>query len=301
MWLPVSGGHELYYEVHGQASRPSRHAVILHGGPGGGMQRFILKLFDLSQWCVVLFDQRGCGNSKPFLETRHNTTWDLIEDIERLREQIGVDSWMVMGGSWGTTLALMYAETYPMHVSKLILRGTCLCDEESFRWLYEKGGASEIYPDAWKIFNKHKGGWKSLLRHYQAGLKGKNAQSYADAWWAWEDQLSYLTYQPDHTTSKEAMAIATMELHYFLHDCWLKKGQLIKGLTALRDIPITMIHGQYDMICPLSGAYAIKEALPHAKLVVVKAGHATVEPVIWKALKRVIGSKHAYTRKARRV
>jgi len=279
--LSVSGGHQIYYEKHGTG----QPVVVLHGGPGGGMNRIMLRSFDLKKWCVVLYDQRGCGKSTPFGSLEHNTTWDLVDDIESLRCHFGWDKWFVTGGSWGTTLALAYAETYPSRVTGLLLRGVCLCDDDSFRWLYEKGGASEIFPDTWKNFisvlpeRLHRADWKKITRYYQQKLKGTDAQRYANAWWGWENSVSFLIPKMDDTTPKEALALALLENHYFVNGCWLKKDQLLKGLPKLRHIPITIIHGRYDLVCPISASFVIKEVLPHVTLMVTPdGGHAFAEP-----------------------
>lgn len=293
-FLPVSGGHRIYYEKYGRG----RPAVILHGGPGGAMNRRIPKTFNLKQWCVVLFDQRGCGKSTPFGCLVQNTTWHLVDDIERLREHFGFDSWFVSGGSWGTTLALAYAQTYTSRVTGLLLRGTCFCDDASFRWLYQKGGASEVYPDAWKTYisvlppRLHDANWKTIARFYQKKLQGPDAMRYADAWSKWEANVSYFMPRRDTTPNKMTLSLALLENHYFVHDCWLKKDQLLKGLSKLRHIPITMVHGRYDMVCPISASFAIKEALPHATLLVTPdAGHAFSEP----------GTVRRYTQSAKRM
>ena len=280
VYLDVSGGHRLYYEVHGKG----RPAVILHGGPGGGMNRAILKTFQLSKWQVVLFDQRGCGKSTPFASISNNTTWDLVNDIEALRNHLGFDAWFVAGGSWGTTLALAYAQTHPTRVTGLLLRGLSLCDDESFRWMYEKGGASEIWPEGWSKFvsvlppRLHTAGWHTIMKYFQTKLQGPSSQKFADAWWKWEQSLSFLYPQKDTFTQKQTLAIARLENHYFVHRCWLKKDQLQRGLHLLRHIPITMIHGRYDLICPISQANIVKKALPHATIYIVPdAGHSMHE------------------------
>lgn len=290
-YLPVSGGHRIYYETHGKSN--ARPVVILHGGPGGGMNRAILQAFDLKKWFVVLFDQRGCGKSTPFGSLEHNTTWDLVDDIEALRCHFGWDAWFVSGGSWGTTLALVYAQTHPSRVTGLLLRGVCFCDNASFRWLYQRGGASEIYPDAWKGFlsvlpqRLHTAGWRSIARYYQQGLNGPDAQRYADAWWKWENHVSFFRPRPDDTMPKEALALALLENHYFVHGCWLKKNQLVRGLYKLRHIPITIVHGRYDLVCPISASFAIKEALPHTTLSITPdAGHAFAEPGTMRRFKQ---------------
>ena len=302
-FLPVTNGHTIYYEVHGKG----RPALALHGGPGGGMQHSMLAPFDLTKWRVVLFDQRGCGKSTPFGSLAHNTTWDLVDDIEALRVHLGVETWFVSGGSWGSTLALAYAEKHPSKASGLLLRGLCLCDEASFRWLYEQGGASEVFPDAWSGFidvlpmNLRMKGWRSIAKYYQRKLKGKEAQRYANAWWNWESAISFLRPRNDDTTAKERISLSTIENHYFVNDCWLKKNELLHGLDALRHIPITIVQGRYDMVCPMSGAYAVKKALSHVRLLIVPdAGHASIEPGTKKALSETLRSysRRSYSRRS---
>lgn len=291
-YLPVSGGHTLYYEIHTLTNDNVPTAVVLHGGPGGGITHRILQAFDLRKWRVVLFDQRGCGKSMPFGKLEHNTTWDLVEDIESLRCLINIPSWFVVGGSWGTTLALAYAEKYPLRVKAMLLRGLCLCDEDSFRWLYEEGGASEIFPDQWKQFidvlpvRLHHAGWKEIAKYYHHKLRGSQAQRYADAWWGWESAISRLIPDHDPTTSRQGLALALLENHYFVHNCWFSKNQLLRGLSKLKHIPITIIHGRYDMVCPIQASFAVKEKLPHVQLYVIPdAGHASIEPGISKRMK----------------
>lgn len=289
-YLPVSGGHRIYYEKHGTG----RPAVILHGGPGDGMNRAILDTFDLKKWCVVLLDQRGCGKSTPFGCLTQNTTWHLVSDIESLRCHLGYDAWFVSGGSWGTTLALAYAQTHTERVTGLLLRGVCFSDDASFRWLYQKGGASEIYPDTWKGFlsvlpeRLHSADWKTIARYYHKKLKGPDAQRYANAWWKWENSVSFLRPKKDDTTAKEALALALLENHYFVHDCWLKRDQLRRGLYKLRHIPFTIIHGRYDLVCPISAAFDIQDVLPHVKLCITPdAGHSFSESGTKKRFKQM--------------
>jgi len=247
----------------------------------------MLRIYDLTRWTVLLFDQRGCGKSKPFLELRHNTTWDLVADIEALRTQVlGVDQWFVSGGSWGTTLALAYAQTHPTRVTGLLLRGLCFCDDVAMRWLYEAGGASEVYPEAWRHFvavlpaGLKAASWQKIARHFHKGLRSRHAATamrYAHAWWDWESALSFLVPRPDDATEQEVLALATIENHYFVHDCWLKEGELLRGLHVLRHIPITIVHGRYDMVCPISAVTTFQRILPHTKVVITLAGHASSE------------------------
>ena len=290
-YLDVSGGHSIYYATYGV--RTGRPAVVLHGGPGGGSHPDMAKIYDLKKWFVVLFDQRGCGKSKPFLKLEHNTTWDLVKDIEALREYLNIPRWFVSGGSWGTTLALVYAIANPSKVTGLLLRGVCLGNQQTQRWLYEKGGASEIYPEGWKMFTSvlperlHDKDWKEIALYYQKKLKGPDAQKYADAWWGWESSVSKLIPEKDTTPPKQGLALAIIENHYFVHDCWLKEGHIMQNINKLRHIPITIVHGRYDVVCPITQAFEVKRALPHTKLhVVLKAGHAASHPGIRKELRR---------------
>jgi proline iminopeptidase len=258
------------------------------------MDHHSVKAYDLKKWRVIQFDQRGCGHSTPFGTIDHNTTWDLVADMEKLREHLHIDKWFISGGSWGTTLALAYAETHPERVTGLLLRGTCFCDEESMKWLYEEGGASEVFPDSWERRflsvlppRLHHKGWKEICAYYHKMLNGPSPQRYANAWWGWEGDISQLIPVPDDTTPKDAVALARLENHYFVNGCWLKEGQLLKNAHKLRSIPITMVHGRYDMVCPITAAYALKDALPHSRLVVVpNAGHSSYEPGIRRELRR---------------
>lgn len=304
--LLVSGGHSIHYEVHGAVN--GRTAIELHGGPGGCLSRSALKQYDLKKWRVVLFDQRGCGQSGPFLRLEHNTTWDLIEDIEALRLFMGVDKWFISGGSWGSTLALLYAETYPQHVSGLFLRALCLCNRASNAWLYEEGGVSRVFPKEWDEYismvpaNMRHKGWKTILRYYQQKLRGPSAQDYANAWWGLERRISRLIPPTKNGMNKQqTLAIAIIENHYFVHDCWMKEDQILKNLSTLKNIPITILHGQYDMICPLTGAYAIKEILPHTTLIVLPAaGHGSSNPSSVRLRRQLTDNMLHMTRRRKR-
>ena len=338
-FLDVSGGHSVYYEVHGCGTAC---AVILHGGPGGGFDPSMLRIYDLTQWRVLVFDQRGCGKSRPFLELKNNTTWDLVEDIEALRTQVlHVDKWFVSGGSWGTTLALAYAEKYPLRVSGLLLRGLCFSDEAAMRWLYEEGGASEVYPEAWDKFiavlpsRLHRAGWMQIARYFHKRLADTTTvarrladtmvdkrladtttrkrladtttrkrladtttrkrlantttrKRLANAWWDWEAAVSHLVQIPDNTTPTQALALATIENHYFVNRCWLKEGELLRGLSKLKHIPITIVHGRYDMVCPISAVHQFKKALPHTRIIITLAGHAATEQETFAAQKMAL-------------
>lgn len=300
--LPVSGGHSIYYQTYGK--RDGRPAVVLHGGPGGGSNPGMTKIYDLTKWFVVLFDQRGCGKSTPFLCLKNNTTHDLIEDIEALREHFGVKKWFVSGGSWGTTLALAYAESHPSKVTGLLLRGVCFGNDDTQKWLYEKGGVSEIYPEGWKLFTSvlpkalHDKGWRQIIKYYQKHLQGKDARKFANAWWGWEASVSHLVPQKNTYPPSQCLSLAVIENHYFTHDCWFTKEQIFKNLYKLKNIPISIVHGRYDVVCPITQAFAIKWALPHTKLhVVTEAGHAGSHPLIMKGLKEATRRMVNKTRK----
>jgi len=289
--LPVSHGHQIYYETYGNPK--GKPAVVLHGGPGGGSNPTMTGIYDLKKWFVVLFDQRGSGKSLPFLELKHNTTWDLVDDIEALREHLHIKKWFVSGGSWGTTLALVYAETHPSSVTGLLLRGVCLGNEQTQRWLYEKGGVSEIYPEGWKWFTSvlpkrlHDASWRQISKYYHIHLQGPCKQKFANAWWGWEASVSQLIPKKDNTPPHTALALAQIENHYFVNNCWLKEGQILKNIHRLTHIPITIVHGRYDVVCPITQAFDIKWALPHTKLhIVTEAGHAGAHPGIMKELRR---------------
>ena len=290
-YLPVTGGHTIYYEVHGSKDKPP--LLLLHGGPGGGIQRESIPLY--SKFRLITFDQRGCGKSTPFGLLQNNTTWDLVEDIEALRMHLSIDSWIVSGGSWGTTLGLVYAETYPQHVKGLILRSVCLIDSISNKWLYERGGASEIFPEGWQGFvsvlppRLRDGSWREIMRFYKKKLQGKDGMKFARAWWGWEHAVSFLHPRKDETPDSEILSLALIENHYFVHNCWIKEGQLLNDAHKLKDIPIVSIHGRYDMVCPNKGSFDLQKKLPQMKILLVPdGGHAGSEPGTLDAHKRAI-------------
>lgn len=294
--LPLTHGHTMYYELHG--SPTGKPIVHLHGGPGGGMAHNQLALFDLSKWNVILFDQRGCGKSMPrgADSLKHNTTQDLVEDIERLRKHLDIDKWSIFGGSWGTTLGLVYAETYPEKVDGIILRSVCLINKCEQNWLYSKGGASEIYPTEWDRFTTGIKGaltYKNILKTYKALLTSPDQevrQEAARRWWDWEYSISYLIPHGKTTdTIKEIEELSILENHYFYNDAWLKPNQILDNSDKLKDIPITLIHGRYDVICPVNSSFELKKRLPHVRLIVIKdAGHAVTHKSTRRAIKKVI-------------
>ena len=287
MLLDVGDGHTLYYEEHGTG----RPIVVLHGGPGGGLQRSTLDLFDLRKWRVILYDQRGSGKSKtkPSCETRANTTWHLVADLELLRTHLKIDRWAVFGGSWGSTLALAYASRHMSRVTALILRGVCLMEPWENRWLYEPGGVSRIAPGPWQRFTraagKHKG---SLLRRYSALLRNRRTRKAAvRAWNEYEHALSYL--EPRKAAGKGPESLAILETHYFRHHAWLRPGQLLRAARRIpRSIPVTIVQGRYDLVCPPASAFALHDAIPHSRLVLTQAGHSAAEPATAAALREAV-------------
>lgn len=284
--LSVTDGHRLWYEEHGTG----RPVVVLHGGPGGGLQRSVLRLFNLRRWRVILYDQRGCGRSTPRLGLTANTTADLVADLERLRAAVGIsDAWTVFGGSWGSTLALAYTAAHPAAVAALVLRGLCLMEPWEQSWLYEEGGASRLYPEAWDAFVRGAGQpRKRLTAAYHRRLASRRTRkAAARSWWRWEETLS--TLRPSRrgrTSDKAAEEIAVLENHYFLHNAWIKPGELIAAARRIpASIPVLIVQGRYDLVCPAASAIALAAAVPHAQLTITHAGHAASEPTTAKALR----------------
>jgi len=282
--LDLGDGFHMHYEIHG--SPRGRPVVVLHGGPGGGIQRYQLKHFDLKRWRVVMFDQRGCGSSTPRgVDSLHaNTTWHLVEDIEKLRNHLGIPQWTVFGGSWGTTLGLAYAETYPSKVTALILRGVCLMQKWELEWLY-KGGIKTVWPEVWDAFAEGKRD-SNMIHVYTDLLKSrKTRKAAAKRWWGMESAISFLRPKKDTTNPKQIEELALLEHHYFRNNAWLKPSQLLENADRLK-MPITIVQGRYDMVCPFRAAWELRQKIPHAKLVVVEdAGHAGSEPGTAKALR----------------
>ena len=285
--LDVGDGHQIYWERVG--TKGAKPAVFLHGGPGGGSSPAHRRLFDPARYEIVLFDQRGCGKSTPHAELEANTTWHLVADIERLREKFGFDKWQVFGGSWGSTLALAYAETHPERVSELILRGIYTLTKAELDWLYQFG-VSEMFPDKWERFvepipEAERG---NLMAAYRKRLTSGDRASRiaaAKAWSLWEGET--ITLLPDPSLTEQhggddfALAFARIENHFFVHAGWLDEGQLIRDSHKLKGIPGVIIHGRYDMPCPARYAWELSKAWPDATLHIVEgAGHAYSEPGI---------------------
>lgn len=296
--LDVGDGHRIYWERSGTPG--AKPAVFLHGGPGGGFSPVHRRLFDPKAYDVLLFDQRGCGRSMPFASLDANTTWHLVADIERLREMTGVERWQVFGGSWGSTLALAYAQTHPERVSELIVRGIYTLTKAELAWYYQFG-VSQMFPEKWERFlepipdnERH-----DMMGAYRKRLVGddKAAQlEAARAWSIWEGQT--ITLLPEPSTSDKfamddfALAFARIENHYFVHAGWLEEGQLLRDAHKLAAIPGVIVHGRYDMPCPAHYAWALHKAWPKAEFHLIEgAGHAFSEPGI---LDRLIRATDTY-------
>ena len=289
--LPVGDGHELYVEQCGDPEGVP--ALFLHGGPGAGCEPSHRRFFDPRRYRVILFDQRGSGRSTPHAGLEHNGTWDLVADIERIREKLGIDRWLVFGGSWGSTLALAYAETHPQRVTALIVRGIFLCRPEEIHWFYQDG-ASWVFPDHWQAFLepipvRERG---NLLHAYHARLTSSDPSTVlqaAKAWSIWEGRCA--TLRPDlrlrnaFADDHMALSLARIECHYFVNQAFLAPNQLLRDAARLREIPGVIIHGRYDLICPLRSAWELHRAWPEADFhVIADAGHAAFEPGIASAL-----------------
>lgn len=282
-YLPVEGGHQIYWETCGNPD--GTPALFLHGGPGGGCKASDRRWFDPQRYSIVLFDQRGCGRSKPFASLSENTTEHLLGDIEALRVHCGIERWLVMGGSWGATLALAYAQRHPARVRAMVLRGVFTSRRSELRWLYQEG-ASLLFPEAWESFLEPipEGERQDMIAAYHAllisGDKVLELRA-ANAWCAWEDALSTLEPQPAaHATDDLAtLAMARIECHYFKHRSFLEEGQLIAHAHLLHGIPGVIVQGRYDAVTPPVSAWDLSRAWPQATLQIVPdAGHASSEP-----------------------
>jgi proline iminopeptidase len=287
-FLSVDPPHQLYWE---ECGRPDgQPALFVHGGPGGGTEPLQRRFFDPAAYRIVLFDQRGCGKSRPHASLEANTTWDLVADIERLREHLGIARWLVFGGSWGSTLALAYAETHPERVTALVLRGIFLVRPEEIRWFYQEG-ASWVYPDAWEDYlapipEAERG---DLVRAYYRRLTSPDAAVRAEAaraWSVWEGRTSKLFPDPKFIerfgSETFADAFARIECHYFAHGAfWRRPDQLLADVHRIRHIPAVIVQGRYDMPCPMRSAWDLHRAWPEAAFhIVPDAGHAATEPGI---------------------
>ena len=286
--LKVSDLHEIYFEEVGNPR--GRPVVVIHGGPGGGMSNSARQYFDPQHYRVILFDQRGCGQSTPYAELRQNTTWDLVADMEKLRAHLKVEQWILFGGSWGSTLALLYAEANPDRALGLILRGVFLCRREEIEWFYQRG-ASQIFPDAWARYEAvippaERG---DFVKAYYQRLTSEDRHvrlEAARAWSLWEGTT--LTLLPDADNANNfgadqfAEAFARIECHYFTNGIWMKHdNQILAEIDRIKHLPGEIVHGRYDIVCPVKNAWDLNQAWPQSRLhIVPDAGHSAKEPGI---------------------
>jgi proline iminopeptidase len=290
--LAVSKVHTLYYE---QAGNPEGQPVVfLHGGPGGGLIPDYRRYFDPKAYRIVLFDQRGAGDSTPHANLEDNTTWHLVSDIERLREQLAIEAWQVFGGSWGSTLALAYAQTHPDRVRQLVLRGIFLCRPKEIRWFYQEG-ASAIFPDVWEEYVRviPEAERDDMLSAYYRRLTSDDETirlEAARAWSVWEGSTSKLFPDPalinKFGEAQQALSLARIECHYFMNNAFFETDNyLIENVGKIRDIPAVIVQGRYDVVCPMMSAWELHRAWPEAELrIIPDAGHSAGEPGIIGAL-----------------
>ncbi|MFH7244238.1 MAG: prolyl aminopeptidase [Spirulina sp.] len=290
--LQVSPLHHLYVE---EAGNPHGKPVIfLHGGPGGGLVPTYRQFFDPKRWRIILFDQRGCGKSTPYAELEDNTTWALVSDMEAIRKTLGLEQWTVFGGSWGSTLALAYAQTHPDRCNGLILRGIFTLRQREIHWFYQEG-ASFLYPDAWEQYLAPipETERDDLLAAYYRRLTSEDRQTRleaARAWAIWEASTSMLIQDANLVNrfgaDEFALAFARIECHYFVnHGFFEQDDQLLQNVDRIRHIPGVIVQGRYDVVCPPTTAWELHRAWPEAKFVMVqKAGHSALEPGIVSTL-----------------
>ena len=291
-WLSVGDGHEIYYEESGNPT--GKPCLFVHGGPGGGASPAARQFFDPDKYRIVLFDQRGCGRSKPHASIEANTTWHLIDDIELIRETLGIDRWLVFGGSWGSTLSLAYAQSHPERVTELVLRGIFLLRAQELQWFYQHG-ASELYPDAWQHYlapipdaERH-----DLISAFHSRLTSEDPEvrlSAARAWSVWEASTSFLIQNEDFMAQLDepeaALAMARIECHYFVNGGFFEsQNQLLDAVDRIRHIPCVIVQGRYDVVCPPTTAWDLHEAWPEADFkLIANAGHSAFDPANVAAL-----------------
>lgn len=287
----IEPNHEIYVEECGNMDGVP--VIFLHGGPGAGCEAYHRQLFNPEKYRIILFDQRGCGRSRPHASLENNTTQDLISDMEKIREKLGIDKWVVAGGSWGSTLALAYAQEHPEHVSGLIIRGIFLCTKKEIEWFYQQG-ANQFFPDYWEEFIEPipESERDDLLGAYHKVLSGDNEiarMGAAKAWSTWEAHTATLVPSAsvlEHFSEPHnALSIARIETHYFVNNGFMQNNQLLDNANKLKNIPGFIIQGRYDMICPMQQAYDLHKAWPLSDLFIVQGtGHAAAEKGIQTAL-----------------
>lgn len=285
--IAVDTQHTLHVEESGNAR--GIPVLFVHGGPGGGCSPAHRSFFDPEKYRIILFDQRGCGRSTPHASLENNTSQALVGDMEQIREALGIEQWLLFGGSWGSTLSLLYAQTHPERVCGLILRGIFLCRKQDIDWFYQHG-ASAVFPDYWQEYEREIPADErhDMLAAYYRRLTSSNEiarMSAAKAWSVWEGRCCTLAPSPetvDHFADPHvALAMARIEAHYFAHKAFMEENQLLNNAHLIQHIPTTIVHGRYDMVCPIEQAFALWQALPQSALHIVRdAGHSAFEPGI---------------------
>ena len=284
-FLPVDGRHRIYYEQCGNPQ--GKPVVILHGGPGAGCSAKMRRFHDPSRYRIVLFDQRGSGRSTPHADLVDNTTWDLVADIEALREHLGITRWQVFGGSWGSTLALAYAQAHPSRVTELVLRGIFMLRRWELEWFYQQG-ASRLFPDAWSHYleaipDVERGDLISAYHRRLTSSDEATRLAAARAWSVWEASTSLLipdeAFIDGHKDAHFALSFARIESHYFVHGGFFDvEDQLLRDAHRLKGIPGVIVHGRYDVVCPIQSAWDLHRAWPDSKLVISPtSGHSAFE------------------------
>lgn len=291
--IAVEPPHELYVEESGNPE--GMPVLVVHGGPGGGCEDYHRRFFDAERFRIILMDQRGAGRSTPLAELKGNNTQALVNDMEAVREFLGIDQWMLFGGSWGSTLSLVYAQAYPERVSGLVLRGIFLCRPKDIQWFYQSG-ASRIFPDYWQDFLSPipEAERDDLVTAYYRRLTSANDLEQiqaAKAWSVWEGRCATLHPNPrvvEHFGHPHvAIALARIECHYFMNNSFLEEDQIVRAADRLKEIPGIIVHGRYDVVCPLDNALDLSRAWPEAELRIIRdAGHSASEPAIVDALIR---------------
>jgi len=291
--IEVGSGHKIYVEESGSAD--GIPVLFVHGGPGAGTQSWNRCFFDPGVYRIILFDQRGCGRSTPHCGLENNSTQDLVNDIEVIRKQLAIDKWVLFGGSWGSTLSLVYAQAHPEQVLTLILRGIFLCRSEEIHWFYQQG-ADKVFPDYWQDFIKplNKQQQKNILASYYQLLHDRNEVkqlSAARSWSHWEAACS--TLQPSQSLRSHfndahtALSLAKIESHYFMNNSFLEENQILSQMDKLKGVPGIIVQGRYDMVCPMKSALELHQSWPESRLeIVVSAGHSAKEANITDALIR---------------
>ena len=289
----VGDGHTLYGREYGNPD--GIPAVFLHGGPGSGCESYHARFFDPQRYRIILFDQRGAGRSVPHAAIHANTTQHLIDDMEYIRQSLNIEKWLIFGGSWGSTLALAYAQMHGERVLALVLRGIFLCRDIDIQWFYQ-AGASYLFPDYWTEYYEHIPAEErdDMVAAYHRRLTGDDEiarMAAAKVWSLWEGRCSTLRSNPSvqghFSDVRTALSLARIECHYFYHRCWLEPSQLLNNAHLLQGIPGKIIHGRYDIVCPITQAYELQKAWPEAELDIMPvAGHSASEPSIAEALVR---------------